>query len=217
MEFSWIQKQVLLKLIRSRTARVKDLLPPGVPANQFAYHLDGLVSRGLIVKQGRGMYTLTAGGEKLVGTFSTLLDRQVENIKTVVMLYGKRGDKYLLFRWSRQPYLGQVTPLYDRVPVGKSLEAGINSALDDKFGERRPLTFKASALVRITHEGEIISHMNALIYEVSLDNFTSPHVSRNGEAFVGSLQDTDGLMDGVEDFMRQLEMSANPFDSEWRY
>ncbi|HEU0266810.1 MAG TPA: hypothetical protein VFQ70_04230, partial [Candidatus Saccharimonadaceae bacterium] len=212
MEFSWIQKRVLLKLIRSQAARVKDLQPADVPANQFAYHLDGLVSRGLTEKLARGTYTLTAKGEKLVGTFSTLLDRQVENIKMVVMLVGQQGDKQLLFRWSRQPYLGKVTPLYDRVPVGKLLEDGINSALDDKLGVRRSVTFKNSVLIRIVHDDVIVSHMNALVYEVSLDGANMPFVGRNGEAFIKKLTDTDDCMDGIGEFFDKLESAIMPFD-----
>jgi hypothetical protein len=216
MEFSWIQKHVLLLLIRSRAARVKDLQPSDVPANQFSYHLDGLVSQGLIVKKSRGTYTLTTKGEKLVGTFSTALDKQVENIKTVVMLYGKRGDEYLLFRWSRQPYLSQVTPLYDRMPIGKPLDAGINSALNDKLGARCDVTFKMSALIRIVHDEEIISHMNALIYEVSLDGVELPFTSRNGEALIARL-DQDGCMNGVSEFFTKLETASEPFESAWYY
>lgn len=216
MEFSWIQKHVLLVLIRQRTARVKDLLPQDMPANQFAYHLDGLVDSGVITKQARGTYMLTAKGQKLVGTFSTALDKQVENIKTVVLLYAKRGDEYLLFRWSRQPYLNEVTPLYDRVPLGKSLIDGINSALDDKLGERRSVTFKTSALVKVTHEDTIISHMNALVYEVDIEGVTLPHVSRNGEAFVGNVT-TANVMDGVIRFFEGLDSENSPFDAEWCY
>lgn len=216
MEFSWIQKHVLLLLIRNRTARVKNLQPPDVPANQFAYHLNGLISQALIVKTSRGTYTLTTKGENLVGTFSTALDKQVENIKTVVMLYGKRGNEYLLFRWSRQPYLGQVTPLYDRMLVGKSLDAGIDSALNDKLGVRCDVTFKMSALVKIIHDDEIISHMNAAIYEVSLDGAGLPFTSRNGEAFTDRLHES-GCMSGVAEFFARLENALEPFESEWYY
>lgn len=216
MEFSWIQKHVLLLLIRNRTARVKDLLPSDVPANQFSYHLDGLVSQGLITKTSRGTYTLTVKGEKLVGTFSTALDKQVENIKTVVMLYAKRNDDYLLFRWSRQPYLDQITPLYDRMPIGKTLDAGINSALDDKLGAHQHVTFKMSALIKIIHDYEIISHMNALVYEVLLDDVVLPFRSRNGEAISARLAES-GCMNGVAEFFAKLEAVSEPFESEWYY
>lgn len=218
MELSWIQKHALLVLIRHKTARVKDLMPLDVAANLFAYHLDGLATAKLIEKSARGVYRLTATGEKFVGTFSTALDCQVENIKTVVMLYGRRGHEYLLFRWSRQPYLGYVTPLYDRVPLGKSLEAGIASALGDKLGVVQPATFKTSALIKITHGGKTISHMNALVYEVDLgDNVELPFVSRNGEAFVGEVSELNDIMGGVADFLSRVQSSTQPFDAVWRY
>jgi hypothetical protein len=134
------------------------------------------------------------------------------------MLYGKRDDEYLLFRWSRQPYLGFVTPPHDQVPRGKLLEDGIKSALDDKFGKQRPVTFKTSALIKITHDGELVSHLNALIYEVTLtDEDGLPQTMRNGEVFLGRPEGVGKTMDGVEGFLKNIEDASAPFVSEWQY
>lgn len=218
MELSWIQKHILLILIRQRSARLKDLQLPEIPANQFAYHLNGLVTEKVVVKISRGTYALTAKGEGLVGTFSTALDRQVENIKTVVMLYGKLDDRYLLFRWSRQPYLGYATPPHDRMPRGKLLTDGINSALDNKFGERREVVFRTSALIKIMHDGEIVSHLNALVYEVPVRSAHAlPQAMRNGEVFLGRLDEVENIMDGVADFFAKVESVVAPFDTLWQY
>lgn len=217
MELNWIQKHALLVLVRQQSARVKELTPRDVPSNLFAYHLDGLVAMKLIEKTGRGVYSLTTKGQKFVGSFSTLLDRQVENIKTVIMLVAKHEDKHLLFRWSRQPYLGHVTPLYDRMPAGKSLEYGIDSAFNDKLGIVCSVTFKTSVLIKIMHDGELVSHMNALVYETSLDGVMLPFTGRNGEAILVTTNEINGLMSGVDEFFAQLEDATQPFESIWQY
>src|SRR5690606_2319965 len=98
----------------------------------------------------------------------------VEYIKTVVLLYGKLGDRYLLYRWSRQPYLGYVTPPHKQVPRGVSLQNGIISALDEKLGSRQPITYRTSSLITILHNDEVVSHLNALIYEVSVEEVDLP-------------------------------------------
>lgn len=217
MDLSWIQKHALLILIRQREARVKELMPSDIAPNLFAYHLDGLVVAKLIEKHGRGVYQLTAKGEKFIGTFSTALDKQVEAIKTVVMLYAHDGDRYLLFRWSRQPYLGCVTSLYDHMPRGKSLSEAIQSALHDKIDGDYDVQFMTSALVKVMHEDELVSHMNMLVYRVTIDHALLPVSSRNGEAFFGRLGDTEGLMQGMSEFFGRLQEATEPFESEWRY
>lgn len=217
MKLSWIQRHALLVLLRRESARVKDLCPDDVAANLFSYHLDGLVTARIIEKSARGVYRLTTKGQKLAGTFSTLTERVSENIKTVVMLYGKRDDKYLLFRWSRQPYLGKVTLLYDRMPLGKNLEDGIASALHDKLGdEALPVTFLTSTLVKIMHDDELISHMNALIYTVELPSGFIGYTSRNGEAFMVTV-DEPNAMDGVAEFLASVEEGRPPRGYTWRY
>lgn len=217
MEFSWIQRHILLVLIRKPTARSKDLMPPGMPANQFSYHLDGLITYGLVSKISRGVYALTSAGEKTVGMFSTDLNKQVEAIKTVILFYGRCADGYLLYRWSRQPYFGRVTPPYGHMSRGRSLTEGTDLILKEKLGTVQSVAYKTSALIKIIHEDEIISHMNALIYEVRVDELKLPRVTRNGEVFVGVPNEQDGSMWGVQEFFAAIDTSMEPFESEWHY
>lgn len=215
MELSWIQRYALVVLMRHKSARLKQLTPPDVAANLFTYHLDKLIVADVVKKLGRGTYCLTTKGQWLVGKFSTLTEKEEQNIKTVAMVVGKSAGKYLLFRWSRQPYLGQITPIYDRMPLGKSLATGLESALNDKLGVDVPVKFKASAIITIKHKEQIISHMNAHVYEVEIDDIPLPYVSRNGEAFVGDPSQV--AMAGVSDFLLKLETTTEPFESEWLY
>lgn len=216
MEFSWIQRHALLILIRKRTARAIELCPPDVAANLFSYYLDRLVAGGYVEKVARGEYGLTTKGQKVAGTFSTSTERQTENLKTVVMLYARSDEGYMLFQWSRQPYLGKMTPLYDRVPFGKSLDDGIKSACLDKLGKVVPTRYQASALIRIVNDGELISHMHAVIYEVDVNDIDLPFESRNGMAFVAS--NHEALMDGVVPFLDVVRRDdVGMIETTWSY
>lgn len=216
MEMSWIQRHAMAVLLRGESTRLKDMCPDGVAANLFSYHLDGLMADKYVVKTGRGLYSLSEKGLKLAGTLSTQTLRVTENIKTVIMLYGERSGEILLFRWSRQPYLGKVTIPYDRMAFGTSLNDGIESALIDKLGEHRPVEFMTSVLVKIVHHGECVSHMNALVYRVNIDDMKFPYKSRNGEAFLGD-GETEDVIDGLPQLLIALKAAHVPFESLWAY
>lgn len=211
MEYSWLQRYALLILLRQESARVKDLTPAGVAANLFSYHLLGLVGAGIIEKSARGVYRLTAKGHKLAGTFSTSTEAKVDEIKTVIMLYGKKDSAYLLFRWSRQPYLNEVTLLHDRVPFGIPLSQAIQSATEEKLGLILPAAFRSTAVIQIWHKDKQVSHMNAYIYEVNLSGVQLPFVSRNGEAFLGDLDEV-GIMYGLKELVAHIKSGAPPVD-----
>ncbi|MEO5949161.1 MAG: hypothetical protein ABIP74_02050, partial [Candidatus Saccharimonas sp.] len=205
MELSWIQQYALMVLVRQESARVKDLTPRDIPANAFAYHLSGLVGQKLIEKTGRGTYSLTPEGQKIAGHFSTSTNKQSDEIKTVIMFYAKRDEHYLLFRWSRQPYLHQTTLVYDHLPFGTSLHEGLATALADKLHmANASVRFRTAVLVTIRTKGLTVSHMNALIYEVAADALDLPYVGRNGEAFWSNLGES-GVMSGVVDTITQLD------------
>lgn len=217
MDLSWIQQYSLMVLLRHETARVKDLTPRDIPANAFAYHLQGLVAMKLIEKIDRGRYKLTPKGQKLAARLSTATNKVSEELRTVIMLYAKRGDEYLFFRWSRQPYMGEVTLVYDHVSAGQHLDEAVKTALFDKLGDETiPVKFMQSALIQVKTEGEVVSHMHALIYAVDLHEVALPLVSRNGEAFMACTDDSP-LMNGVVETIVSAEQAKEPFEATWEY
>lgn len=217
MDLSWIQRHVLLVLMRQRTARLKDMRPLDVEANLFSYHLKGLEHTGYIEKIARGEYELTVKGQKFVGALSTQTNQLTENIKTVVLFWAEKDGKILLFRWSRQPYLNSVTLPYDRMPLGKSLSQGIADATSEKIGiEADKVSYVASALISIQRDNVIVSHMNALVFRVDPLYVHETMLSRNGEAFLADVT-TVGLMDGVEEFLNSLRSGQRLIESVWRY
>ena len=215
MEFSWIQQHALSILLRQEQARAIELCPRDIAPNLFSYHLERLVATGYVQKMARGTYSLTTKGHKLAGTFSTNTGKQTENIKTVIMFYAKSDDGNLVFRWSRQPYLGYVTPVYDRLGFGVSLDDGLRIAMFDKLGQVVNAIYKANALIKIVHDEEIISHMSAYVYELDSQQLTSPFTGRNGEAFIADSKVE--MMDGVNEFLEKISHGHTAFDAIWRY
>lgn len=216
MELSWIQKHALIVLLRQPEARVKDLKPLDVETNLFAYHLDRLVAAHLLEKSGRGIYRLTMKGQRLASKYSTDTNRLVEELKTVIAFYARRGDEYLLFRWTRQPLMGKMTLVYDHFKHGQSFEDALHTAFIDKLGVSVPITYKNTAFVRVHSEGELIVHMNLAIYEADVSNVTFPLTMRNGASEFVRLDHPD-VMDGVRECIEQLETSSEPFAVEWTY
>lgn len=206
MELSWIQRHIVSVLLRNKAARVKELCPPDVPANQFSYHLEAMTQKGLVEKVARGTYRLTPLGERFIGSVSAATNKPVENIKTVIMLYAKQGDTYLLFRWSRQPYIGYVTLPHDRMQFGEPLEGAIKKAMDEKLGQQFPAAYKTSMLIKVVRRGTLISHMNARIYGVGIDNLTTFRFTAvNGEAYGVTLKQAVERMSGIDDLIRAIE------------
>ena len=215
---SWIQRSALLILLRKERATVREMRPVDVEPNLFSYHLEGLQADGYIEKVARGTYRLTTKGQRLVGAFSTATNKQHDFIKTVIVLYAKTpDDRYLVFKWSRQTYIGKVGLLHDHMPLGKSLEAGVASAMQDKLGVLLEPTYMTTVLVKIEHDNELVSHMNSLVYKVPLDDVTLPVTSRNGTAYLAKLSETEDMMDGLGELLRSLEMAAEPAEFTLKY
>lgn len=206
----------MLTLLRTKAVRLRDLAPTDMPANQFSYHLDKLISEGFVNRASRGMYALTTEGERLAGTFSTDMRSVVKDVKTVIMFYAKKDDKYLLFRWSRQPYLDQATLPHDRIGFASSLENALAKASLEKLGLELPCEYKMTVLVRICHADVLVSSMTALVVGVDAADISLPFIGRNGEAFLGGLDDS-GCMVGLETLVEVIEKGVSLTEVTMRY
>jgi len=99
---------------------------------------------------------------------------------------------------------------------GVALSDGVRTALVDKLGGERPVTYVTSLFVKIMHGDELVSHMHALVYRVDCHNLTLPFIGRNGEAFFGDSQ-TEDVIDGVYGMTAYLQTQHEPFEATWRF
>jgi predicted transcriptional regulator len=179
----WIERTILQTLLRIQIASAKHLIPEGVEANLASHYLRRLMSQGLVYKVDRGKYTLTSEGERFVGEMNSISGKVGKNLKTVIMLYAENSHgSPLLFTWTRQPYLSQITLPHDRVAYETSLEDALKNALIEKLGKEYPATFIASGFVKIYQNKVATSHMSAFLYKVSVDEKAFPFESKNGVA-----------------------------------
>jgi hypothetical protein len=211
---NWMQKEAMLVMLRNQEASLKDLRPREVQANLFAYHFDELISKGYVEKVERGRYRLTPHGQRFANTLSSDSGAVVEEIKTVIMLYGKRNDEYLLFRRSRHPQMNKVGLIPDRMHRDWSLKEALDNALTEKLGSPDiPVIYRKNLLLKIIHKEIIVSHLNALVYEVDMAHplLQLPHESKNGTAFISTLSalSADEVLDGLVDLLDAIESGQN--------
>lgn len=213
----WIERHIIVTLTRQKTARAKDLQPQGVEGNLVAHYLGRLLRTNIVERESRGVYSLTNDGERLAGTFSTLTSRQAENIKSCVLLYAKNKDgKYLLFRWSRQPYYGKLGFLVDRMAFGDDLGEALEKAMKEKVGQVVSSSYVSQGFIKIKREDSLISHMHVIAYELELGETDLPFVSRNGCAQFVALDDKD-VMTGLPQLVELLDAKVQLFDAALSY
>lgn len=207
---NWIQKHALTILLRSPEASLKQMRPEGVDSNLFSYHIHYLKTNGIIESVTRGQYHLTTKGMHVAGTFNASTGSEAQDVKSVIVLYARRGDDVLLFKWSRHPYFGYYTLPHDRYNYGISLDDALAEAVQDKLQltvEQAAPTYQKSGMIHIFHDGQQISCMSAHVYKVSPDAITERQ-TRNGDIHwipVASVESTDTVMRGVSALIEQLE------------
>lgn len=214
---SWIEKYIISQLLTHELVRVKDLAPEGVEQNLLSHYLKKLISGGYVEKVDRGMYTLSVKGQGLAGTFSIDTGKQSENIKTCIMFYSKnKNGEYLLYKWQRQPYMGEVTLIHDRMKRGDRLNDALSNALDDKIGKQIPVMYLMQGFVKIFHSDELVSHMNVLVYELDAELIDMPFEAKNGTAFFCDTKKAQ-CMDGVQDLLDTIEEKKQGFEITLQY
>lgn len=176
-----------------------------------------------ITRVSRGIYALTPSGQKFAGNFSTATYHQVDNIKTVLMLTShKSTGEYLCFKWNRQPYLGFVTLLHDRMIVGKGLGQAVQDALTNKCGlaPSTPVSYVGGGFVVIRHQDIVVSHMYAVVYSVDPKYLQLPFYGKNGTAFWAKLLELapNEKMTNFDNMVSLLNESGGlPFEAELAY
>ncbi len=210
---NWIQKHALSVLLRTDTASLKQMRPEGVDSNLFSYHIYYLKSNNIIESIARGHYRLTTKGMHVAGTFNATTGSEAQDVKSVIVLYAKRGGEVLLFKWSRHPYFGYYTLPHDRYNYGESLDAALAEAVTDKLqlnvAEAEPV-YRKSGMIHIMHGGQQISCMSAHVYEVNPGRVTERTV-RNGTLKwrrIDRLLDSEDVMSGVQALLEAIDDSS---------
>lgn len=205
---NWIQREVLVKFLFTDRAALKDLKPDNVDANLFSYHLNKLISDGLIVKSSRNNYQLTLQGKHTAGLISKTNGKLTRQPKIAVMIYA-RNDKneYLMFKWRRQPYLNQVSLPYGKLHFEDSPIEAVQSELCEKTGLRGELSFKKDVYVKVIEDDLTLTHMLVHVFEAK--NLVGKLIENSsGRPFWSKLEPKLACVPGFDDLLKHIESNS---------
>ncbi|MDP4038596.1 MAG: NUDIX domain-containing protein [bacterium] len=180
---NWIQKHIFKELTLHTNRRYSDMRPKDVEGNLFMYHLEKLITKGYIVKEGKD-YTLTTRGRRYAGVISVDSGelRIQPKIVTMLVVRNKRGE-YLLFRWQRQPFIGQVSFPYGKTHYGESVFTMAEREQKMKTNLDGNLHYLGDVYVKTTQGHEAFNHMLAHVFEVKSFTGEAKSSVKTGEAF----------------------------------
>ncbi len=133
-----IQLQILKKALFADSLRYSDLKPdPKMENNQFDFHLDKLVSSGLIAKNGK-QYHLTNKGKEYANQMDTdaiVINKQAKISVMICCMRIKNGQKqYVIFTRLKQPFFGCQGFPTGKVSYGEKVVDAANRELREEVG-----------------------------------------------------------------------------------
>lgn len=158
-----IRKEIFNRISKSKKSRYSDLKPKDLDGNIFTYHLKSLISEGYIEKSD-DLYTLSSKGKHLMDRVSsTDLNVRIQpKIITVIIL--KKGDKYLLYKRKKQPFIDHIGFPYGKIHIEEKLEKAALRELSEKTGLKAKLKYRGHAYFTVHNETELVSSMFCHIF-----------------------------------------------------
>jgi hypothetical protein len=214
----WIQREILKKLATSESCRYSDLKPENVDGNLFMYHLKQLMADKYIENTNKE-YRLTSVGKTYLGGLRLSQGgvAAIPRLFTVIYAKNTKGE-VLLYRWSRQPYLGHVSLPFNRILREQTIAQTAAETLNYKSGLTGTLDYKGVAGVMVKDEEKISSHYIAHIFELA-DTVKEKAVTADGltgEPFWGSIDDFNDseLVYGTKEIIEIINTKKSPFFEE---
>lgn len=164
----WIQRKILLTLSTNDRLRYSDLKPLDVEGNLFMYHLSQLTAAGMIDKHDKS-YGLTLKGKTHVTSMSMSEGTQISQPRVLVALLCRHNERYLLYRWSRQPYRSKISLPFGRAHTGWTLFEVAAEQLHYKLnvpGDNYRTRGSANIILKVS--GETIDHYLVHIVEITI-------------------------------------------------
>lgn len=176
-----IRKHILCTLSLNKWARFRDMRPQNIDSNLYNYHLKELMKEGYIERNEQKGYRLSPYGLRYVNQVSMEVFEPRWQPKLLTVLVCKRGEKLLVWKKYKQPYIGTWS-----LPGGKVHyeDASIRDA-----AIRDILAYSSRLPSDLTHVG-IFGYRTFINGE--LINYSFAHV------FTGTLNDDDFILDRLE-------------------
>lgn len=199
-----IQKHILKKLSLAKKCKYSELKPAGTESNKFAYHLQALISAGLIaiirggaLKESKDSgYGLTPKGKHFVDTisFETFKPRIQPKIVTLLVLEQKNPNKkdepmYLMYKRRKSPFINHIGFPYGKIHLEERIYEAAERELKEKTGLNAKLVHKGDVYLTVHDETELVSHMLCHIFAASNPSGILKTGDPTGECFWAKLSD----------------------------
>lgn len=209
----FVQSHIIKVLAFQKFARFKDMRPPKVDSNLYSYHLRVLQKDNYVTKTDEG-YTLSPKGLSYVDGLSND-DRKLRKQPKIVAIFALQNGKgeWLMVKRLMQPYIGQYMLPSGKQHYGESPEAHIKRELVQQLGVDVPVVRCGFTDVRISKNGEIVTHINGHVYHGKYDGPLPPDSRKFTYEFlkkddVEMVQNTAELLEAIasgEPFYRSFE------------
>lgn len=212
-----IQKHILKKLSLAKKCKYSELKPQATESNKFAYHLQSLISAGLVsaksgsIKEAKDDgYALTPKGKHYVDTisFESFKPRIQPKIVTLLVLEnkpsaaggtskgkstGKVGAKnepmYLLYKRRKSPFINHIGFPYGKIHLEERIYEAAERELKEKTGLNAKLVHKGDVYLTVHDETELVSHMLCHVFAASNPSGILKTGDPTGECFWAKLSD----------------------------
>lgn len=201
-----IQKHILKKLSLAKKCKYSELKPAGIESNKFAYHLQSLISGGLVTAKSGATtaskndkdsgYGLTPKGKHYVDTisFESFKPRIQPKIVTLLVLEnkstdGKSGPMYLLYKRRKSPFINHVGFPYGKIHLEERIYEAAERELKEKTGLTAKLAHKGDVYLTVHDETELVSHMLCHVFVGSSPSGVLKTGDPTGECFWSKLSD----------------------------
>ena len=212
-----IQKDILLKLIKSPSARYSELKPKTVDGNIFTYHLHQLIKNKYIEKCEDGTYQLTANG-KAIGINSELSHKELlEQAHAILLIAVRKDNAWLMRKRLAHPAYGMTGFVHTEPVLGEKIADTASRVLLERTGITATCTPKGSGYIRMLRDGELESFTQFTLLTAAEPTGTLIQTKPTGEnvwvedpdfsdiSMVPSMQDLIQRLESPEFFFAELE------------
>ena len=184
-----LETHILHRLTLAQQLRYSQIKPPSIEGNHFMYYLKKLIGAGLVSKT-QDHYQLTTKGRSYVDklSLSDFQPRIQPKIVTLIACQNSQGD-YLLYRRSREPFLGLIGFPYGKIHLGETILQAATRELAEKTGIAAKLHHVGNVYLTIHDSKELITHMLCHIFTGQRPTGELIAKSKIGDCFWGSLTD----------------------------
>jgi ADP-ribose pyrophosphatase YjhB (NUDIX family) len=213
-----LQRAILKKLSQENGSRFSDLKPRGVESNRFMYHLRSVMNEGLVKKAGV-LYRLTPKGKGFVDRVSSATFKERIQPKIVALVVCRREDdgSYLLYRRSRQPFLGKVGFPYGKIHMGERVQDAAARELKEKTGLSADLRYRGDVYVTVHDEENLVTQTLFHVFSGENPSGILRRDSSIGDCFWSALDriKREEEIPGVSQVHKLVKGSEEPFFKEY--